>query len=400
MSQYSYKAINEVGKTVKGTMSAVNEIDLEDKLEKLGLYIINSKLKKDNGLNFFNSITPKELILFCLQLEQLEKAGVPILESLDDIKNSAESAKMKAVISEIIESVRGGTMLSASLAVHPKIFDEVFIGLVAAGENTGQLHTIFHHLGDHLKWLNLIRSKIKKASYYPIFLLFLMVGIISLMMLFVIPKLSGFLSAQNFDLPGSTKLLIATSNLFQNSWYLIFGIPLIFYIFFKILIKTYEPAAYMFDKTKLHIPIIGNTIRKIEIARFCRFLAITFRSGISILDCLDISSNVVINKVIKEGINVARDSLSTGQTLSASLKATEQFPTLVIRMIKIGENSGNLDNTLENVNFFYDREVEDSVNKMLGSIQPTLTILLGGIMFWVTSAVFGPLYSSFSKLNV
>ncbi|MFN7038392.1 MAG: type II secretion system F family protein [Alphaproteobacteria bacterium] len=400
MVQYNYKAVNALGRTVRGSITAGNEIDLEDKLKNLNLYLIDYKENNMQNIEFFSTVTHKELILFCLQLEQLEKAGVPILESLSDLRESVESIKMKNVIAEIIEAIKGGTILSAALAAHPKVFNEVFIGLVKAGENTGQLHIVFHHLGEHLKWLHQIKTKIKKAINYPMFLLLLMCSIVSLMMLFVIPKLSGFLSAQNFELPTYTKALITTSNAFQNYWYLIFGLPILSIIALKISMKIFEPLAFLWDNIKLYLPIIGPTIRKIEMARFCRFFAITFKSGIGILECLDIANNVVMNKIIKESIISAREEISTGQSLTAALKATGQFPNLVMRMIKIGEDSGNLDQTLENVNFFYDKEVADSVDRMLGSIQPALTIILGSIMFWITAAVFGPLYSSFSKLNI
>jgi type IV pilus assembly protein PilC len=166
-------------------------------------------------------------------------------------------------------------MLSAALAKHPKVFNIIFVSLVQAGEKSGNLSEVFQHLSGHLKWINGIQRKIKKATYYPLFLLFLMSGIIALMMLFVIPKLSTFLKAQNFDLPLYTKALISTSGFFTNYWYIIFSAPIVLFFVFKILLKTSEPLAYNFDAFKLHIPYIRNTIRKIELARFCHFFGIT-----------------------------------------------------------------------------------------------------------------------------
>jgi type IV pilus assembly protein PilC len=160
-----------------------------------------------------------------------------------------------------------------------------------------------------------------------------------------------------------------------------------------------ESFRYGMDNFKLRVPFIGTTIRKIELARFCHFFGIMYRSGIGILECLEIATNIIDNKVMRENAMVVQKSVSEGNSLTNSLQMSNQFPNLVIRMFKVGEESGNLDTTMENINFFYDTEVEDSVNAMVGVIQPLLTIIMGGIMMWVSLAVFGPLYNSFSQMN-
>lgn len=400
MPLYNYKALNTNSRTIRGTMTAANEVDLEHRLRGIGLDLITSKEARERQISVFSrKVELKDLIIFCIQLEQLERAGVPLLDALADLRDTAETAQLKTLMTELYEAVKGGSMLSAAMAAHPKIFDQVFIGLVAAGEKTGRLSEVFAHLSQHLKWIHYIRNKIKKATYYPAFLLLLMAGIIALMMLFVIPKLSVFLLAQNFNLPIYTKALITTSYYFQHYWYLIFGGPVIAIFLLILLYRASESFAYLIDQIKLGVPFIGPTIRKIEMARFCRFFGITFRSGIGVLDCMDIASNIVKNKVIKESIMTARKGVSEGNSLTASLKVSNQFPNLVLRMFKVGEDSGNLDATMENINFFYDREVSETVDNMIGMVQPTLTIIMGGIMLWVSLAVFGPLYSSFSQMK-
>jgi type IV pilus assembly protein PilC len=401
VKSYNYKAIDKKGKITRGTLSAVHEIDLESRLSQLGLDLVDSEELKSNISKLFGSkkITHKELILFCVQLEQLDRSGVPLLDALTDMRDSSETPAMKNLMADITETVKNGTIFSKALAKHPEIFDEVFVGLVAAGEKTGQLYDIFFHLASHLKWVHEIRRSIKKATTYPIFLLCLMMGIISLMMLFVIPKLSSFLLSQNFELPIYTKALIATSHFFQHYWYIVFAFPVLLVIMIKVMCKQSYAFAYGYDKFKLMIPVIGSTILRIEMARFCRFFSITYKSGIGIMDCLTIAQGVVNNKVIKVAIETAQRSVGDGISLTNALKAIHYFPTLVIRMVKVGEDSGNLDKTLENVNFFYDKEVADSVSGLLGMIQPALTILMGTLMLWITIAVFGPLYGSFSKMN-
>lgn len=399
MPIYSYSALNEKGRKIRGNMTAANEIDLEERLRVIGLDLIDSKALKESKGSSSSKVTIQDLIIFCIHIEQLEKAGVPILDSIADIRDTSESDGIKGIMAEVFESIRGGDMLSAALAEHPKVFNKVFISLVEAGEKSGNLSEVFHHLSHHLKWINGIQRKIKKAIYYPIFLLTLMSGIVALMMLFVIPKLSTFLAAQEFALPIYTKALIATSNFFVDYWYVVFITPIILTLVIKATAKVSDNFCYNIDNLKLNIPYIGGTIKKIEMARFCHFFGIMYKSGIGILDCLQVANNVISNRVMSENVNVIKNSVSEGNSLTESLRISNQFPNLVIRMFKVGEESGNLDVTLENINFFYDREVEDAVNNMVGVIQPALTIIMGGIMMWVSIAVFGPLYNSFSQMN-
>lgn len=399
MPTYNYIALNEKGRKIRGNMTAANEIDLEDRLSVIGLDLIDNKIVKETMGSARAKVTLQDLIIFCIHIEQLERAGVPILESIADIRDTSENDGIKGVMAEVYESIRGGEMLSAALAEHPKIFDKVFVSLVQAGEKSGNLNEVFHHLAHHLKWVNSIQRRIKKAIYYPVFLLFLMSGIVALMMLFVIPKLSTFLEAQDFELPLYTKALIATSNFFVDYWYIVFSAPFVIIFVLKILSKFSDNFNYNVDNFKLNIPYIGGTIRKIELARFCHFFGVMYKSGIGILECLDVANNVINNRVIGENVNVIKNSVSEGNSLTESLRISNQFPNLVIRMFKVGEESGNLDTTLENINFFYDREVEDAVSNMVGVIQPALTIIMGGIMMWVSIAVFGPLYNSFSNMS-
>ncbi|MCH2037389.1 MAG: type II secretion system F family protein [Rickettsiales bacterium] len=399
MPSYDYTALNAQGRSVRGNMTAANVSDLEDRLKQIGLDLTFYKQKKERS--FFNKkrLTPKDLITLCIHLEQLERAGVPLLESIADLRDSADNASMKNMMSDVYESIKGGKLLSAALEEHSSTFDTVFTGLVAAGEKTGNLADVFHHLSNHLRWVSDTKRKLRKAVTYPIFLLLVSFAVITVMMVWVIPQLSSFLTQQNFELPVYTKALIVSSEAFQQYWQFILVSPVGIFIFIKVFAYLSDEFAYQIDNIKLNMPIMGNTVRKIETARFCHFFAITFKSGIDILECLDVGRRVVKNKVIRESIKGVRVKVSEGSLLTDALRQSNHFPSLVIRMFKVGEETGNFDKSLENVNFFYDREVDDSVSAMIAMLQPALTIILGGIMFWVTLAVFGPLYSSFSEMN-
>lgn len=398
MAQFVYSALNERGRTIKGTMVAENEIDLETRLKELGLDLINYREQTIKTAKSAK-IRLKDMLLLCMQLEQLSKAGVPVHEALSDVRDSAESTKLRDIMTDILEKVKTGNTLSEAMANYPRVFDEIFIGLVAAGEKNGNLTESFMNMSNHLKWTNDLRRKIKKATTYPIVLLIVMSLVIAVLMTAVVPKLLKFITEQGFHIPFHTKALIVVSEAFQSSWYLIFGIPIALFVLLQVLYRTSEPFAYWMDGIILKVPVIGSTVRKINLARFTHFFAVMFKSGINIPEALMAARNVVKNRVIKESVDVVHRSIVEGNNLTTSLRISNQFPTLVIRMFKVGEDSGNMNDAMVNIKFFYDREVSDAVDAMVGTIQPTLTIVMGGLIFWVIAAVFGPLYQSFSQMK-
>jgi type IV pilus assembly protein PilC len=398
MANYKYSGMNELGRKISGTIIAENEVDLEERLKQVGLELLDYKeLKEKKGRG--GRVKLQDMILFCLHMEQLIKAGVPLLDSIADVRDSTESARLKDVMTSVYESVKGGENFSQALSKHPTVFGEVFVGLIAAGEKTGDFSGSFTHLSEHMKWTNDIHRKVKKAMGYPIALLLVMSGVITVLMIFVVPKLIDFITSQGFDIPIHTRALIVVSHGFVEYWYVIFGIPIAIIIALIAFYKASEKFAYSFDGFMLKIPVIGMVIRKINMARFTHFFAVMFNSGIDILEALSSAKNVVGNRVLKESIINAARTVSEGTSLTSAMRMTNQFPNLVIRMFKVGEDSGNMHDALENVNFFYNREVNDAVDTLVGLVQPALTIVMGGLIFWVIAAVFGPLYQSFSKMK-
>jgi type IV pilus assembly protein PilC len=400
MPIYNYTGMNENGRKIRGEITAANEVDLEERLKDIGLDLIGYKEQRQKSGSSRGRVKLQDLIVFCLHFEQLDRAGVPMLEAIADVRDAAENPKMRDIMAGVYDSVKNGALFSEALAQYPNVFDEVFIGLVATGERTGDLSESFTHLTEHMKWTHDIRRKIKAATRYPIGLFVMLMIVISVLMMFVVPKLVDFIVSQGFDIPIHTRALIATSSFFTNYWYVILILPPVLFVVLRVLYKISEGFAYRIDALALRLPAIGPTIRKIDMARFTHFFAVMFRSGVDILQSLDSATKVVGNRVLKESISAVRGSVAGGNSLTDSLRLSSQFPTLVVRMFKVGEDSGNMNDALENVNFFYNREVNDSVDKMVGMIQPTLTIVMGLLIFWVISAIFGPLYDSFSKMNV
>ena len=399
MPAYNYSAINDLGRKTRGVVVADNELDLESRLKQLGLDLVSAKEVMAKRSSRFGRIKLKDMIVLCMHLEQLDRAGVPLHDALADVRDSSDSPKLRDVLTGIYEAVKNGTMLSQALGAYPKIFNEVFTGLVAAGEKTGNLSESFTHLADHLKWSDEIRRKVKKATRYPIALVIVITLVISVLMMAVVPKMVDFIIAQGFSLPLHTRALIAFSYAFEHYWYLIIGTPVVLVVSIFIGYRASEAFAYRVDAIKLKAPVFGPVIRKIDMARFTHFFSVMFNSGIDILDSLEAAKGVVSNRVLKESIDLVKNNVMEGSSLTASLRSSNQFPNLVIRMFKVGEDSGNMSDALENINFFYHREVNDAVDAMVGMIQPALTVVMGVMIFWIIAAVFGPLYESFSKIK-
>lgn len=399
MPSFSYTAMNESGRKLRGEITAANSVDLEERLREIGLDMVNYKELSPKKTSSRGKVKLQDLIIFCLHFEQLDRAGVPVLDSIADVRDAAENPRMRDIMTGVYEAVKNGALFSEALAQYPAVFDEVFIGLVSTGEKTGDLSESFTHLAEHMKWTNDIQRKVKAAIRYPIGLFILLMIVISVLMIFVVPKLINFIVDQGFSIPPHTAALIWTSNFFAAYWYVVVIAPIVTFIVVRTAYRMSEDFAYKFDNMMLHLPAVGPTIRKIDMARFTHFFSVMFKSGVDILQSLDAATKVVSNRVLKESIYTCRRSVAEGHSLTDSLRISSQFPSLVVRMFKVGEDSGNMNDALENINFFYNREVNDSVDKMVGMIQPTLTIVMGALIFWVISAIFGPLYDSFSKMK-
>ncbi len=400
MPQYRYSAVNESGRTIKGVVMAENDVDLEERLKQIGLEVLNFKELLEKKGSASGRVKIQDLIVCCLHLEQLGRAGVSLLDAIADVRDTTDSNILRNVMTGVYEYVKNGEILSKALSHYPHVFNDVFVGLIAAGEKTGNFSESFLHIAEHLKWTSDLRRKVKKAVRYPLALLVVMSGVIATLMIFVVPKLIDFMVAQGFALPLHTRALIAVSNAFVSYWYLIFSIPVLAIVLFITAYRMSEPFAYNIDSLILKLPMLGSVSRKINLARFTHFFSVLFNSGIGILESLQASKNVVANRVLQESIDTMTRSVSEGMSLTASMRMSNQFPSLVVRMFKIGEDSGNMTESLENINFFYEREINDAVETVVGMIQPVLTIVMGILIFWVIAAVFGPLYQSFSKMNL
>ena len=397
MFRYRYKALDQNGKTITGKMSAENPAELLTMLRANSVELISYSQDKVGG-GLFGRIKTADLISIFVHLEQLEKAGVSIIDSIADLKENADTIKVRNLMHEVFEAIKNGSLFSESLSKHPEIFNKIYIGLIAMGEKTGNLANAFASIIEDIKWNNDINRKTTKAIRGPMFGILIMIVVLGVMTSMVVPKVTAFLTAQDIPLPMITVALIKFSDFMKNYWYFMIIVPIIFYVIIKLL-QTSEPIAVKIDHIKLKVPVFGPIIRKIDSAKFCQFFSLTFRSGLGVLDCLESSCGVIKNKAIKRSIMLVKEQVSDGQSMTKSIGATGYFPSLVVRMFKVGEESGNMESALMNIKFFYDREINDSIDKIVGMIQPSITLVMGGMIGWITIAVFGPIYSTFSNLK-
>lgn len=400
MPQYSYRALNDAGRQVRGKLSANNETDLHQQLTSIGLMLVDSKVLKESvlGTAMAKGISAREKIQFFVHLEQLQAAGVPLLDSLTDVRDSTDTPRLRDLTTTLLNDVSGGTPLSEAFGKHPKIFGDLYSALVAAGEESGKLTEAFQHLTHHVKWEDAIRTRIVKAVRYPAIVLVIITGMLMFMMGVVVPGIVEFLQSNGTALPPLTVALIATSDFVQNFWWVILITPMAVVGSIVVLSKTSDAMRYAISCLMLRLPVVGPLITKLAISRFAHFFAVMFQSGVPILQCLETAQRVVSNRCLEESMKTVRQQVQNGEPLSMAMRNSGQFPSLVCRMVKIGEDSGNLGGVMDNVTSFYDKDVDEAIDAMIGMIEPAMTVISGVMMAWIVAGVMGPIYDSMGNL--
>jgi len=401
MPLYKYKAIDISGKFIQGSLDAGNVPDLELRLEKMDLDLVTFK-QKEHGSDIFgrNKVGRRDLINFSFYLEQLTRSGVPILEGLSDLRDGEENPSFRDVITGVIEAIEGGNSFSQALGLYPKIFDDVFVSLIKVGERTGKMSDVLVDITSTLKWQDELLSKAKKIMTYPAVMGTLVFVVIMFMMIFIVPDIMSALVGLGGKIPFETRALMATSNFLVNYWYLVIAVPLATYFFLSYLYQTSSKAKFKMDGVFLKIWLIGPISEKIKISRFTRYFALMFASGITVLDAINLSKSVVANAVLEDGIDRAWQQISEGGSISESFKNIGIFPPLVVRMLRVGEASGKMDKSLENVSYFFDRDINDSIDKMEPVIQTTMMATIGLIVMWLALSVLGPIYDTISTVDL
>jgi type IV pilus assembly protein PilC len=400
MPLYTYKAIDGDGKSVLGRIEAVNVFDLEQRLARMGLDLVNGapasgRSRLIGGMR----VNRPDLINFCFHLEQLTSAGVPVVEGLVDLRESMDNARFREVVSGLVEAIEGGRSLSQALAEYPEVFGKVFVSLVRSGEQTGKLPAVLKSLTESLKWEDELAAQTKKLLMYPAFVGTIVLLVTFFLMIYLVPQMTGFIRNMGQQIPLQTRILIEASNFFVNFWWAIIAAPFVAWFGLKLAARSYPAVEYTIDRYKISLPLVGPILRKIILSRFASSFAMMYASGITVLDAIRSSEEIVGNKPLENALHTAGQQIAEGKNLTAAFQEAELFPPLVIRMLKIGENTGGLDTALLNVSYFYNREVKEGIGKLQAMIEPALTLVLGLILGWVMLAVLGPVYDTISKMK-
>ena len=400
MPLFTYKAIDTQGKAILGQLDALNVIDLDMRLKRMGLDLVRGgPARRGGSLLRAGTVKRSELINFCFHLEQLLNAGVPVIDGLIDLRDSIDNARFREVISGVIESIQGGQRLSVALAEYPQVFGPVFSSLVRAGEQTGRLPEVLKSLMESLKWEDELAEHVKKLVMYPAFVGSIVLIVTFFLMIYLVPQMVAFIKNMGQQIPLQTRILIQVSAFFVNFWWAIIAAPVILAFGVRYAAQTNPLVRYQIDRFKLWIPMIGEILRKIILSRFASTFAMMYSSGITILDAIRSSEETAGNLVIQEGLKLVAQQISEGKNVTTAFYEIGLFPPLVVRMLRVGEATGALDTALLNVSYFYNREVRESIARIQVLIEPALTVFMGAILGWVMLSVLGPVYDVITKIK-
>lgn len=399
MPIYNYKGLDRTGKEVKSTINAESIISAKTKLKFSNIMLIDIKEKKSKGGNASLSIGAgkvniNDLALMTRQLATLIKAKIQIVEALSALQDQVDNEHLRVVLSELRQDVNEGLSLAKAMAKHKKVFNNVYINMVEAGEASGNLEVVLLKLADFTEAQVALQNKIKGAMMYPIIMFIVGSLLMSVIFIFIIPKLTKIFISMKMELPLPTKISIFISGFLTNYWYIILIALVLLYYGFKKYITT-PKGERVWHKVLLKFPIVGNLIRMINVARFCSTLATLMNSGVPILTALNIVKNLIPNVWIKDAVENSKEAVSEGKNMAIPLKESGQFPSMVTHMITLGEKSGELENMLGIISENYEDQVDTKIGGLTSVLEPIMIVGLGIAVCFIVFSVIMPMM----KLN-
>ena len=399
MPTFLWEGKTAQGKAMKGELEALNLEAVVALLRDRRIRPVASRIReKGAGLEkeftipgFGEKVKPKEVSLFTRQFATMIDAGLPIVQCLNILTEQSESKLLRRTIRTIQQDVEGGSTLADALAKHPKIFDDLYVNMVQAGEAGGVLNTILNRVALFIEKASKLKRKVKGAMIYPTSILGVAVLVTAILLIFVIPVFSELYGSMGKALPAPTQITINISNWFVANWYyMLFGLVGIF-----VAIRTYyqtEQGRMIIDRIMLRLPVVGDLLRKVAVARFSQNMAILLSSGVPILDGLAITARTAGNKVVEKAIMDARVSISQGKTIAEPLRESKIFPPMVCQMVAVGENTGGLDGMLRKVAELYEEEVDDAVANLTALMEPLIMVVLGVVLGGLVISMYLPIF--------
>jgi len=394
MAKFQWEATTRTGEKKRGTIEAESAADVENRLRGDGLAVTKVKKEaKQLNITFGSGVTPKDLQVFTRQLATMIDAGLPIVQCLDILAAQSPNKVFQNILYQVKGSVESGATFSEALKKHPKVFDDLYVNLVAAGEVGGILDTILNRLALYIEKAVKLKAQLKSAMFYPTAILVVAIGVICVMMIKVIPTFKDMYKhmGPKAKLPAATEVVINISNGFVDNWYFILG-GFIGFIFLVVTMRKTARGREVWDRMMLRLPVLGPTLRKIVVARFTRTLGTLLSSGVPILDALDICARTAGNVIVQQGIMRARDKISEGHDMAGPLADSKVFPPMVVQMIGVGEQTGAMDQMLQKIADFYEEEVDAAVTAMTSLIEPIMMAFLGIIVGGLIVAMYLPIF--------
>lgn len=402
MPVYIWEGTSRKGEVKKGEMEAADELALGAVLRRQGFKSVNIKKKPKDLEEYFPflaaGVKEKSVVVFCRVFSTMINAGLPLIQCLDLLAQQESNKTFAKIIKQIKEDIEGGTSLTEALKKYPKIFDDLFVNLIAAGEAGGVLDVVLERLSNYMEKAMKLKSKVKGAMVYPVAVLVISFAVVGLLLVKVIPVFAEMFSSMGGELPGPTAFLVAASEFAQGYWWLILGIIGLIYFAFNRFYKT-EKGRWTIDGLLLKLPLFGPLLKKVAVAKFSRTLATMLSSGVPILEGLSIVSKTSGNVIVEDALLKTRQSISEGESIAGPLEASGIFPPMVVQMISVGEATGALDAMLTKIADFYDDEVDAAVDAMMTLMEPLMIVFLGGIVGGMIIAMYLPIFKMASVVG-
>lgn len=399
MQTFRYRALSTDGRRVRGELAATDLVELEQRLRAQGLLLINGRARPP-GLRRAARIPRRELIPFCFHLEQLLEAGVPPFESLTALRDAVTEPRLQRTIAALLADIERGQPLSDAAARQPQAFSAVAVSLLRAGESAGRLPMAVRDIGATLAHEEALATHARRLSLYPAIVATVLLVAIVVALTQVVPEVEKLLRGAGQSLPLQTRLLVGMSQAVRDwGWAMLLTLGSGLVLGAQALARS-ESLRIRAHALRLRLPLVGEILRKLALARFAALFGTLYAAGINIIDALRTSEDAVGNLALREGLRAARQSIEQGRPMSAAFEEAEVFPPLVTRMVRLGEHTGALDQALNKVAMLYQRDVADGIARLQAAAEPALTILMGGMLLWIASAVLGPIYDIITRLPV
>lgn len=392
MPIYKYNAKDKLGAALSGTLEGISETEVSEILHKQDLIVISVELaKKGRVARAGGKIKPDDLVIFSRQLATMIDAGIPLVQCLSILAEQIDNPSLRNVVAAVRHDIVGGINFCDALTKHSAVFSPLFINMARAGEASGMLSVTLDRLAAYLEKTASINRKIKSSLMYPAVVVTIAILITSVLLLKIVPTFKGIFDTLGGDLPLPTKVLIFASDLLRRYFLFVLAVLVLAAIGFKRYIKT-ERGQYYFDKQKLKVPVLGELLRKVALAKFSRTFSTLVKSGVPVLNALDIVAVTCGNKVVEEAIIACRNSVREGETIYKPLSRSGVFPPMVCRMVSVGEQTGQLEKMLSKIADFYDEQVDAAVSALTSMIEPIIIVFLGVVIGGIVVALFMPIF--------